>query len=219
MTTTGGVDADRLCSFIERIERLEEEKAALMADIRDVYAELKGAGYCVKTTRQVIKLRKIEADDRREQEEMLDLYKHALGMLADLPLGEAAMEREVSPVRKAVRKMQAARPAETPHNPETGEVLGDAPAPSPDSLGPLRHPEEQPSPSEPRSLTVGSPEYFSPAACANPAAAQVVTGQSGMTATRQPLRTLPPRIPEPAPEMPDLPSFLDRSGEQAEAAQ
>lgn len=231
MTVTNGVDADRLRSLIARVERLEEEKAAIAADIKDVYAEAKSQGYCVKTMRAIVRLRKIEADDRREQEELLELYKGALGMLADLPLGEAAIERDVSPVRKATRRMQAARPdgeptvsingkgniplgqfmtianslespigravaagfiagakldqqkaeaAEpTPHDPTTGEVLGDAPAPAPESLGPLRTQEEQPSPSEPRSLTDESPTAFSSSACANPAAGQEVNGQSG----------------------------------------
>lgn len=109
MTSTGGVDAARLRTFIERIERLEEEKAGISGDIKDVYAEAKGTGYDVKTMRAIVRLRKIEREDRREQEELLDLYKHALGMLADLPLGEAAIEREASPRRKAVQRVQKAR--------------------------------------------------------------------------------------------------------------
>lgn len=76
----GGIAAERLKSFIERIERLEEEKAALAGDIRDVFAEAKGAGFDTKIMRQVLKLRKMEHDDRQEQEHLLDLYKRALGM-------------------------------------------------------------------------------------------------------------------------------------------
>ncbi|MBC6404649.1 MAG: DUF2312 domain-containing protein [Rhodospirillales bacterium] len=76
----GGIAADRLKSFVERIERLEEEKAALAADIRDVFAEAKGAGFDTKIMRQILKLRKLEQDDRQEQEHLLDLYKRALGM-------------------------------------------------------------------------------------------------------------------------------------------
>ncbi|MGB0922530.1 MAG: DUF2312 domain-containing protein [Alphaproteobacteria bacterium] len=80
MTDTGAVAREELRAFIERIERLEEEKAALMADIREVYAEAKGRGYDNKTMRQVIKLRKMEAHDRMEQEAILATYLHALDM-------------------------------------------------------------------------------------------------------------------------------------------
>ena len=73
------VAADRLRSFIERVERLEEDKAAVMNDIKEVYAEAKGDGYDVKTLRQVIRIRKIDRADRQEQEAMLDLYLAALG--------------------------------------------------------------------------------------------------------------------------------------------
>ena len=75
---TGGIAADRLRSLIERIERLEEEKKALSSDIRDIYAEAKSAGFDVKIMRAVIKLRKMNAADRDEQEFLLDTYKKAL---------------------------------------------------------------------------------------------------------------------------------------------
>ncbi len=80
MTDGGGIAAQRLRSFIERIERLEEEKAALAADIREVYAEAKGDGFDVKTMRQIVRLRKLDSTDRAEQEALLDLYKAALGL-------------------------------------------------------------------------------------------------------------------------------------------
>jgi uncharacterized protein (UPF0335 family) len=80
MTDVGGVAADRLKSYIERIERLEEERTALGADIREVYAEAKSAGFDTKIMRQVIKLRKMDESDRQEQEHLLDLYKRALGI-------------------------------------------------------------------------------------------------------------------------------------------
>ncbi len=80
MTDGGGIAAQRLRSFIERIERLEEEKAALAADIREVYAEAKGDGFDVKTMRQIVRLRKLDSSDRAEQEALLDLYKTALGL-------------------------------------------------------------------------------------------------------------------------------------------
>ncbi len=81
MSDAGGIAADRLRSFIERIERLEEEKAGIANDVKDVYAEAKATGFDTKIMRQIIRLRKMEKEDRREQEELLDLYKQALGML------------------------------------------------------------------------------------------------------------------------------------------
>jgi len=76
----GGIAGDQLHSYIQRIERLEEEKQALMADIRDVFAEAKANGFDVKIMRQVLKLRKMDKDDRDEEETLLELYKRALGM-------------------------------------------------------------------------------------------------------------------------------------------
>jgi len=76
----GGIAADQLQSLIMRVERLEEEKANLLADIREVYAEAKGQGFDVKIMRQIIRLRKMEEHDYIEQEEILDVYKRALGM-------------------------------------------------------------------------------------------------------------------------------------------
>lgn len=84
---------DQLKAFVERIERLEEEKKALADDIREVYAEAKGNGYDVTALREIIKLRKQDKDERAEHEAVLDTYKNALGMLFDLPLGQAATER------------------------------------------------------------------------------------------------------------------------------
>ncbi len=76
----GGVAGARLKSLIERIERLEEEKAAIGEDIKDVYAEAKGTGFCTKTIRKVISLRKLDKEKRREADDMLVLYKSSLGM-------------------------------------------------------------------------------------------------------------------------------------------
>jgi uncharacterized protein (UPF0335 family) len=80
MADVGGIAADRLRSFIERIERLEEEKAALSGDIREVYAEAKATGFDVKTIRQVVRLRKLDREARQEQDHLLDLYKRAVGL-------------------------------------------------------------------------------------------------------------------------------------------
>ncbi len=80
MAKAGGIAEERLRSFIERIERLEEEKKALADDIRDVYSEAKANGFDVKTMRQIVKLRKLDKDDLDEQEALLETYMHALGM-------------------------------------------------------------------------------------------------------------------------------------------
>ncbi|HEX9448130.1 MAG TPA: DUF2312 domain-containing protein [Dongiaceae bacterium] len=81
MADAGGIAADRLKSFIERIERLEEEKKAIAGDVKEVYAEAKSSGFDTKIIRQIIRLRKMEAHDREEQEQLLDLYKQAIGMM------------------------------------------------------------------------------------------------------------------------------------------
>ena len=72
---------DQLKAFVERIERLEEEKKAIADDIRDVYAESKANGFDVKALRQIVKLRKIEPTEREEQGAILETYMNALGML------------------------------------------------------------------------------------------------------------------------------------------
>ena len=72
---------DQLKAFVERIERLEEEKKTIGDDIRDVYAESKANGFDTKVLRQVVKLRKQDANERNEQQAVLETYMHALGML------------------------------------------------------------------------------------------------------------------------------------------
>ncbi|MGE0258752.1 MAG: DUF2312 domain-containing protein, partial [Alphaproteobacteria bacterium] len=89
MPDVGGIAGEQLRSFIERIERLEEEKRALSADIKDVFAEAKGNGFDVAIMRQIIRIRRMDQDDVDEQETLLDIYKRALGML---PSAEAAPE-------------------------------------------------------------------------------------------------------------------------------
>jgi uncharacterized protein (UPF0335 family) len=83
MPDIGGIAGERLKSFIERIERLEEEKRALAADIKEVYGEAKGNGFDTKIMRQLIRIRRMDKDDLDEQETLLDVYKRALGMLTD----------------------------------------------------------------------------------------------------------------------------------------
>lgn len=81
---TGGLAVDQLKSIIGRVEKLEEEKTAITADIRDVLAEAKGNGFDVKAIRQIIKLRKQDASEREESEHVLDTYMRALGMVPEL---------------------------------------------------------------------------------------------------------------------------------------
>ena len=76
----GGIAADRLRSIIERVERLEEERKALAADIKDIFTEAKSAGFDVRTVKQIIRLRKQEPAEIEEQETLLDIYRRALGM-------------------------------------------------------------------------------------------------------------------------------------------
>ena len=83
MPDVGGIGGEQLKSFIERIERLEEEKRVLAEDIKEVYAEARGSGFEPKIMRQIIKIRKMDQEEHDEQESLLDLYKRALGMLPD----------------------------------------------------------------------------------------------------------------------------------------
>ncbi len=80
MSGPDGVAADQLRAFVERIERLEEEKKVIADDIKDVYAEAKGNGFDIKILRKVISLRKKKPHEREEEDAILDLYVHALGM-------------------------------------------------------------------------------------------------------------------------------------------
>ncbi|CCZ22833.1 uPF0335 protein AZOBR_100079 [Acetobacter sp. CAG:977] len=76
----GGVDAERLLSYIERIERIEEEKKALQNDIKEIFEEAKSANFDIKAMKKILKLRKMDESDRQEEEFILDTYKHALGL-------------------------------------------------------------------------------------------------------------------------------------------
>lgn len=79
-TSSGEVSSERLRSFILRIEKLEESKASVLEDIKDVYGEAKSTGFDVKIIRKIVRLRKIEIEKRREEDELLELYKSAIGM-------------------------------------------------------------------------------------------------------------------------------------------
>jgi uncharacterized protein (UPF0335 family) len=78
---SSAVNASHLRAFIERIEKLEEEKRAIADDIKDVYAEAKGTGFDAKIIRKIVSMRRMDRDKRREEEEILDLYLSALGMV------------------------------------------------------------------------------------------------------------------------------------------
>jgi uncharacterized protein (UPF0335 family) len=80
MAAAGGIARDQLKSIVERVEKLEEEKKAIADDIKEVFAEAKANGFDVKILRTVIRLRKQDTSERQEQEALLDLYLHALGM-------------------------------------------------------------------------------------------------------------------------------------------
>ena len=88
-----GVAADRLRSFVERLERLADEKAEIADAIKDVKAEAKGEGFDLTTLNEILRLRRMKPADRSEREELLEIYKAALGMLSDTPLGQAALAR------------------------------------------------------------------------------------------------------------------------------
>ena len=86
------VAAERLMSIVERIEKLEDERKLLQADIKDIYTEAKSAGFDVKVLRMVIASRKKDQSEWEEQQALLETYMRALGQLADTPLGQAALE-------------------------------------------------------------------------------------------------------------------------------
>ena len=80
VSSAEGVAADELKQFIERLERLEEEKAGIMGDIKEVFAELKGRGFDAKAVRTILRIRKQDHSERQEQEAILELYLQAMGM-------------------------------------------------------------------------------------------------------------------------------------------
>ena len=90
MPEVGGIAGERLKSFVERIERLEEEKRALAEDIKEVYSEAKRVGFDVKTIRQIVRIRKMDQDDLDEQQALLDTYLRAIGMRSERASRRAA---------------------------------------------------------------------------------------------------------------------------------
>lgn len=115
----GGIAADALKGYVERWERLQEEKEAIANDQKEVMAEAKAMGFDTKIIREIIKLRKLSAPEREEREALIDIYKAALGMLNDTPLGEAAIRRltgksSAPPASHASAPSTAARPYAAP---------------------------------------------------------------------------------------------------------
>jgi uncharacterized protein (UPF0335 family) len=94
------VDRDRLRGLVDRIEALEEDKAAIAEDLRGIYTEAKSAGFDASALRQIVRLRKQEPAERDARQAVIDAYMAALGGLADLPLGQAAIVRDLAAFQK-----------------------------------------------------------------------------------------------------------------------
>ena len=95
MTEVGNNTAKDLQSLIERIENMEADKKAISEDIKDVYSEAKGRGYDTAAIKEIVKMRREDAEKRRTREAIVDTYLAALGQLADTPLGRAAIARQI----------------------------------------------------------------------------------------------------------------------------
>ncbi|MCB1476602.1 MAG: DUF2312 domain-containing protein [Rhodobiaceae bacterium] len=133
---------DQLRAFVERIERLDEEKKAIADDIKDVYGEAKAMGYDTKVLRQLIRLRKQEPHERQEQQAILDVYMNALGMLPLFEHAEAAPQ--VKTVDEHIAELKAAA---------IGSVEDDAPA---------KAAREKPSPKSTKSTKPKAPRAAAP---------------------------------------------------------
>ncbi len=105
MAVEDSVAQDQLRAFIERIERMEEEKASIAADIKEIYAEAKGNGFDTKILRKIVSIRKMDANERMEQEALLELYLSALGMIEDPePAPESRAAQAFEKTKQKVRK-------------------------------------------------------------------------------------------------------------------
>ncbi len=87
---------NQIKSIVDRIERLEDEKTAISLDVREIFAEAKNNGYDIPALREILRIRKMEANKRAERESIIEIYMQALGMLSGTPLGNAAIEREMA---------------------------------------------------------------------------------------------------------------------------
>jgi len=130
-TKAGPIQGERLKSFVERIERMEEERKAIAGDIRDIYAEAKGVGYDVKTVRWVVQERRMEASDRAERDTLRDVYQHALDTAVGLVRGGLSL-REAGRLTGASKSSihRALAVPEVSHKPEDGDDgITETPAP------------------------------------------------------------------------------------------
>lgn len=145
----GSIAGERLKSFVERIERMEEERKTIAGDIRDIYAEAKGVGYDVKTVRWVVQERRLDASDRAERDTLRDVYQHALDTAVGLVRGGLSLREagritgtSKSSIHRALAVPEVSQPA--PHDAdgvitETEESCGGAGSPSAeDADGPFR---------------------------------------------------------------------------------
>lgn len=125
----------RLQAYVARIQRLQEEKAALVEDIKQVFQEAKSAGYDTKIMRKVMREMDRKQEERDEEEALLDIYRGALGLLGDTPLGEAAVRRiERERHERAERDRRASQNTDEPDKPadaaDPGALQGDLPDPA-----------------------------------------------------------------------------------------
>lgn len=150
-TKAGPVNAERLKSFVERVEKLSDERTAINGDIKDVLSEAKGVGYDVPAIRRLVSYRKMDATDRAEREALDAVYRHALGMAVDavsngdMSLRQAAAAHGVSKssIHRALSVPEVSREMVAddigqwlpPHDPETGEVIDVGPTPP--NAGPI----------------------------------------------------------------------------------
>lgn len=208
-TKAGPIHAGRLKSFIERIERLNEEKKAIQSDVKDVYSEAKGVGYDVATMRKVISLRAMDPADRAEQETLLDVYMHALEQpdRIDARLAAGESQRSIaaaegvskSTVQRRGPKVQGAPQSsemDHPHS-ETGEREGASQPEGADTPAspPLPDPER-----EARSGTTIFAESANNESCGEPVSAVGATANArasdSSTAPLRPHDTVPCSLPQ-----------------------
>ncbi|AIL99963.1 DUF2312 domain-containing protein [Sinorhizobium meliloti] len=192
MSDAHGIARDQLRSFIERIERLEEEKKSIADDIKDVYGEAKSMGFDAKILRKVISIRKQDADERAEQEAILDTYLHALGMIQLDIFEEPEMETSPKLVATVATAMQtqAGRAAlltavdimierEERVDAETGEILDDQTEIATASQGEIESPSAE---AEASGAKAGGEDVESSAERARNAATNVANAAESVTA-------------------------------------
>jgi len=222
MTKPATVNAPRLQSFVERVEKLEEERKAIGADIKDVLTEAKGVGYDVKTIRWLVQERRMDANDRAERDALRDTYAHALGMAVELvevgglSLRQAAERTGVSKssIHRALAVPAVSQEASQGHDPATGEITEPAletgnPVSSPDMGIPMSAEAEQEGEEIAAEIAAGVPQ---------PDPEEVKAKFEGLL-HRHVMRPAEPAIDHAAIEADSLeiPPFLDRRAGRAVA--